>query len=349
MRIWCAVGTRPEIIKMEPVIRTLRESGLGPRVIYTGQHPDLAPPFFKEFGLTINETLGLTMYAKDLAGQFSVLLSDFTTLLDKAALKPQVVLAVGDTTTAAAVALGCFNMRIPFGHIEAGLRTYDNYAPYPEELYRRIADAAATHRFAATESAFNNLKKETLPSMITGNTIIDVLEHYSRVWGLERSRDKLVLLTCHRREAFGTPMTNILRAVNHFAQQNPDYRILFPAHPNSGSKDMAQRLMNVSNIEICAPLGYKKFLRELARCAFVITDSGGLQEEASFFGKHIALVRETTERLEAVDAGLCHICGHRFDDILAGITAAMNGPELGDTRHIFGDGKAATRITEALL
>ena len=274
--------------------------------------------------------------------------------------KPDVVLVQGDTTTVMSVALACFYHRIPIGHVEAGLRTWDMQNPFPEEANRVIAGKLARWHFAPTEGSKQNLLREGVPDadiIVTGNTVIDALliaaaKDLEVGVALDTTK-RLVLVTSHRRENFGEPFRNICIALRTLAERNSDIQVLYPVHPNPNVKDVAYELLgNTCNIILCEPLDYAPFVAAMKKAYLIISDSGGVQEEASALGKPVLVLREETERPEAVEMGVVKLVGANCDRIVEEVqrllddSAAYQAMARGGSPY--GDGHAAERIVAVL-
>jgi UDP-N-acetylglucosamine 2-epimerase (non-hydrolysing) len=356
------IGTRPEAIKMAPVIRALNESEHFQAVTCsTGQHRELLDNALSFFDIKPDIDLNLMRQNQDLSQVASGCLTTLKRVFDE--LKPSIVLVQGDTTTAFAAGLAAFYSKVPVGHVEAGLRTWDKMAPYPEEVYRRMLSELADFHFAPTRRAVQNLKAEQCDEgaiYLTGNTGIDAL-----LWASEKvaprpdfsslfEGKKLILMTAHRRENFGEPLEKILATVRTFAEKSPDFHIVYPVHPNPNVLEPAHRLLGgINNVSLLPPVGYSDLVYLLTRCHLVLTDSGGLQEESPTFGKPVLVLRETTERPEAVDAGCAKLVGSDPEKIL-GSLAELSSTDTPMYRHMasrtnpFGDGTAAQKIVKIL-
>lgn len=274
--------------------------------------------------------------------------------------QPDVVLAQGDTTTVFAMALACFYKRIPFGHVEAGLRTWDMQNPFPEEANRVLAGRLTRWHFAPTQSSSDNLLREGIPAQdiyVTGNTVIDALlmtASKELEIGVKTDDSKrLVLVTSHRRENFGEPFKNICQALKELAERNPDIQILYPVHPNPNVKDVAHAMLGgIDNIVLCQPLDYAPFIAAMKKAYLIISDSGGVQEEAPALGVPVLVLREETERPEAVDIGVVKLVGPNKDRILGEAQTLLDDPEAykAMARGVspYGDGKGAERIVDVL-
>jgi UDP-N-acetylglucosamine 2-epimerase (non-hydrolysing) len=365
MRILTVIGTRPEAIKMAPVIHGLaRAKGIDSVVCSSGQHRDMIKSALDIFGIVPDLDLAAMDAASTLNGLMSVIVERFDRAIDE--VKPDVVLVHGDTTTTAACSMAAFHRNIKVGHVEAGLRTRDLTQPWPEEFNRRVTDIVSEYLFAPTESARNNLLAETLgPKRIyvTGNTIVDALviarvrsdgalraEMESKFGFLDPAK-RLVLVTTHRRENFGEPLQNILKALNRIAEL-PDIQILLPVHLNPNVRGpVREALSGHRNIHLTEPVDYQGFMWLLDRASLIATDSGGIQEEAPSLGKPVLLMREVTERPEGVEAGFIRIVGTSAERIIASAehylaSGAMAALEA--RGNPYGDGRATDRIIAAL-
>ncbi|MDY7066546.1 UDP-N-acetylglucosamine 2-epimerase [Pseudomonas extremaustralis] len=358
-KVLCIIGTRPEAIKMAPVIKALlAEEDIQCRVLATAQHRDMLDQVLGLFGITPDLDLDMMRPDQSLTALTARLLSGLDSVLQSE--KPDVVLAQGDTTTVMSAALACFYLRIPFGHIEAGLRTGDLYNPFPEEANRVIVGKLARWHFAPTQRAMDNLFREGVPAAdisMTGNTVIDaLLMTVAQTLPLDVDLDsskRLVLVTSHRRENFGEPFQGICQALKILAQRNPDIQILYPVHPNPNIKDVAYAFLGQTpNIILCGPLDYASFIAAMKRAYLIISDSGGVQEEAPALGKPVLVLREETERPEAVDMGVMKLVGVNRDTIIEQAQRLLEDTDAYRTmaRGVspFGDGKAAERIVGVL-
>jgi len=358
-KIMCVVGTRPEAIKMAPVILALKaEPCADVRVLATAQHRHLVDQVLPFFGIEPDIDLNIMRPNQALSALTARLLLEFDEVLQ--AEKPDVVLAQGDTTTVMTVALACFYHGIPFGHIEAGLRTWDMRNPFPEEANRVIAGRLARWHFAPTESSRQNLLREGISDVaifVTGNTVIDALfmtasKEFELDLALDESK-RLVLVTSHRRENFGEPFRNICHALRTLAERNTDIQILYPVHPNPNVKDVAHELLgDCGNIILCEPLDYAPFIAAMKRAYLIISDSGGVQEEAPALGKPVLVLRDETERPEAVEMGVVKLVGADYDRILVEAQRLLDDEsayrDMARGLSPYGDGHAAERIVKVL-
>jgi UDP-N-acetylglucosamine 2-epimerase (non-hydrolysing) len=368
MKIVSVFGTRPEAIKMAPVIREIaRHPEIEHVVCVTGQHREMLDQALDVFKITPDRDLrlmGSSSRLGDLAGNA---LSALTDVLAKES--PDLILVQGDTATTLAGALAGFYLEIPVGHIEAGLRTHDLAHPWPEEGNRKLVSGIASLHFAPTPGNRANLLAEGVPDssiIVTGNTVIDALYRTRRriaaapPWLKASSGPllhkapgrKLILVTAHRRENFGARLEEIWEAMTAVARRD-DCDIVYPLHLNPSLSPAATRLRDASNIKLIGPLDYVSFVYLLERTDLILTDSGGIQEEATALGKPVLLMREVTERPEALEAGTVRLVGTDADRILATASRLLDDPaalaEMSHPSPVFGDGSAAGRIVSAIL
>lgn len=353
------IGTRPEAIKMAPVILALREEAWADvRVVATAQHREMLDQVLSFFDIVPDidlDVMAPDQTLTDLTARLLVALGD---VLDRE--RPDAILAQGDTTTVMVAALACFYKDIPFGHVEAGLRTGNLRDPFPEEANRVIASCLAHWHFAPTEGARLNLLRagvEDASILVTGNTVIDALlvtAARNPETGIDLDPDKrLVLVTAHRRENFGEPFRRICTALRRLADRNPDVLFLYPVHPNPNVKDIAYKMLGgCPNIRLCAPLNYAPFVGAMQRAYFIMTDSGGVQEEAPALGKPVLVLRNETERPEAVDHGVVRLVGTNEETIIAKAQRLLDDEvawrEMARGVSPYGDGHAASRIVGKL-
>lgn len=357
--ILCIVGTRPEGIKMAPLIRALkREPWVRVTVLATAQHRDLLDQVLALFNIQPDVDLDIMRANQTLpeltARLITALDSTFTQLA------PDVVLAQGDTTTVMTAALVAFYHRIPFGHVEAGLRTHDLGNPFPEEMNRVVAGHLARWHFVPTERSRQNLLREGISDTVihvTGNTVIDaLLEVAANDWPLDTPLDpqrRLVLVTAHRRENFGEPLRAVCRAIRTLADRYEDIEVLYPVHPNPNVSAVVHELLgDHPRIHLCEPLDYAPFVEAQKRAFLILTDSGGVQEEAPALGKPVLVMRTETERPEAVDEGVVRLVGTDEAAIVREASRLLDDPvgyrEMARGVSPYGDGKAAQRIVAAL-
>jgi UDP-N-acetylglucosamine 2-epimerase (non-hydrolysing) len=361
-KIVCVVGTRPEAIKMAPVIQRLRAvPGFEVRVLATAQHREMLDQVLSLFGIAPDADLDIMRPDQRLPELTARLITELDRVLQQE--QPDAVLAQGDTTTVMAVALACYYQRIPFGHVEAGLRTHNRYNPFPEEMNRVVAGHLATWHFAPTERARRCLLKEGVPDgaiRVTGNTVIDALlqvaeRAMSADMGVEIEADtRLILVTAHRRENFGAPFEQICGAIRRIADENADVRILYPVHPNPNILAPAHALLsNHARIRLCAPLDYQPFVAAMKRAYLILTDSGGVQEEAPALAKPVLVLRNETERPEAIEMGVVKLVGVDADRIVATaqelLTSEAAYQLMAKGVSPYGDGHAAERIRDIVI
>lgn len=362
LKILLVLGTRPEAIKMAPVYRALKATrALEPLVCVTAQHRDMLDKALAAVQMHADYDLDLMTPNQDLLELASRCLGKLKAVFQKIA--PDMVLVQGDTTTTLIAALSAFHFKIPIGHIEAGLRTDNKYSPFPEEMNRRLTSEMADLHFCPTALAQRNLLREGYSSgsvFLTGNTSIDALRwewdqthHFPWLESLFKGRTP-ILMTAHRRENFGPPLERVFKTVLQIANSFPEYQIIYPVHPNPNVQEPANRILgNHDRISLVRPLDYSELVFLLKKSSFVLTDSGGLQEEAPTAGKTTLVFRENTERSEALSTGLCHLVGTNPLLILDTFSELhqnknQNQP-ISFSGGPFGDGTAAQKITSAIL
>jgi UDP-N-acetylglucosamine 2-epimerase (non-hydrolysing) len=367
LRILTIFGTRPEAIKMAPVVEALRRTKSATSIVcVTGQHREMLDQVLQLFDIKADRDLGLMTHDQTLNGLAGRALATIDAMLDE--VRPQRVLVHGDTTTAMAASLAAFHRRIPVGHVEAGLRTYDLTQPWPEEMNRRVVDLASDLLFAPTAGAKGNLQNERLAGriVVTGNTVIDALQTtVARIDGDAALRDRLdqqfahlsrdrrlLLVTGHRRENFGAGFENICRALATLSRR-PDIEIVYPVHLNPNVRGpVLGALSTCANVHLMDPLDYLPFVYLMRRAHVVLTDSGGVQEEAPSLGKPVLVMRDVTERPEAVTAGTVRLVGtdaRRIVDAVNQLFDDAREHSLFSRRtNPYGDGHAAQRIVAAL-
>lgn len=369
LKTLCVFGTRPEAIKMAPLVRALaRDPRFKAGLCVTAQHRQMLDQVLALFGLAPDFDLDLMTPGQDLAALTGAALRGVTDVLT--GFRPDIVLVHGDTATTLAASLAAYYQKIPIGHVEAGLRTHDLYAPWPEEANRKLTGALARLHFAPTEGAAANLRAEGVdPARIhvTGNTVIDaLLEVTGRLAADEGLRAELargfpylaagtrvILVTGHRRESFGSGFERICRALAEAARRHPEIAIVYPVHLNPNVQEPVRRLLGgISNIHLAAPLDYLPFVYLMGRSELILTDSGGIQEEAPALGKPVLVMRETTERPEAVTAGTVRLVGTDVARILGGIEELLTDraayAAMSFAHNPYGDGRACARIVETL-
>lgn len=368
MRVVVTYGTRPEAIKMAPVLRALRNaSNIEPVALSSGQHKELLDPLEGLLELQCDRNLCLMAPGQSVAQFASRAIESYAGAL--AEIQPDLVLVHGDTSTAFAAALASFYSGIEVGHVEAGLRTWDMKAPWPEEANRRLISPIAQFNFAPTESAAHNLESENIPTdsiYVTGNTVVDSLlwtaakiEHselgskFRLRFAPITSREKLVLITNHRRENFGTRIHRTYETIRNIAREHPEADFVFPMHFNPEARKPAlEVLADSQNVHLIEPLDYPEFIYLMSRANLIITDSGGIQEEAPTFGIPILVTRDVTERPEAVEAGAVKLVGSDYDLLFEESRRILksDGRSRSDKEvdNPYGDGRAAERIAKII-
>jgi len=367
------MGTRPEAIKLAPVVKALRNTDdFACTVVATGQHKEMFRQVIDRFGIEVDAELDVMRPNQTLAELTARLMTSIDGWL--ATSHPDLALVQGDTTTVLVSALACFYRRIPIGHVEAGLRTGNIWSPFPEEANRRLATPLVTLHFAPTESARESLLRESVPDAsiaVTGNTVIDALfmevaaqaedaamreaidTELSALLGWRWLDHPYVLITGHRREHFGKGFDEICGAIAGLARAFPDYRFVYPVHLNPNVKDQVNRLLgHLPNVKLIPPQGYTQFVALMSRCRLVLTDSGGVQEEAPSLGKPVLVMRDTTERPEGVAAGTALLTGPSAVNIIAHATRLLTDEraydQMASAQSPYGDGHAADRIVQRI-
>ncbi len=373
MKILSVFGTRPEAVKMAPVVRALAQTkGIESRVCVTAQHRQMLDQVLDLFQIKPDYDLDLMRDDQSLAELSAAIFTDLDPIL--AGFKPDWVLVQGDTTTVAITALLAYYRRIRVGHVEAGLRTHDKWQPFPEEINRRVAGVAADLHFAPTEQARQNLLREGVIDAtiaLTGNPVIDALQFVAKQAEPETVKQlldkleiekpmtkgpetrRLVLVTAHRRENFGKPLEDICLALKELAERG-DVEIVYPVHLNPNVQEPVNRLLkHVEHVTLLPPLDYLPLVHLMKRATLILTDSGGIQEEAPAFGIPVLVLREVTERPEGVEAGTLKLVGTDTQRIVAEATRLLDQPsayaEMAKAVNPFGDGHAAEKIVAALL
>jgi UDP-N-acetylglucosamine 2-epimerase (non-hydrolysing) len=369
-RVLTVFGTRPEAIKMAPLANTLKNNkGLDSRVCVTGQHREMLDQVLELFEIKPDYDLNLMQQRQTLSNLTQVILSKIRPVLID--FKPDLVLVHGDTTTTLATALAAYYEKIDVGHIEAGLRTGNIYSPWPEEINRKLVSSIAKYHFAPTKKAESNLILENIPAhniYVTGNTVIDALmsvrlklredksvanQARALLKGVDFSK-KLILVTGHRRENLGAGFESICYALTEIALKRHDCQIIYPVHRSPDVRDtVITMLKNSENILLIEPLSYLPFIYLMDKSHIVLTDSGGIQEEAPALGKPVLLMRNTTERPEAVDAGTVKIIGTATKKIVSAVTELLENEfkydEISKIKNPYGDGTSSAKILKILL
>jgi UDP-N-acetylglucosamine 2-epimerase (non-hydrolysing) len=359
-RILVVFGTRPEAIKLAPVVKALEREPdrFAVESCVTGQHREMLDEMIRAFELRPQIDLGLMKPGQTLPDLTARAMTRISEVLTE--VRPDFTIVQGDTTTAMTAALASFYARVPVGHVEAGLRTADRFNPFPEEINRRIVGTVADVHFAPTLSAARALLNEGVAArdvLVTGNTVIDaLLMAAARAPVVQRqfgNRHRYILVTAHRRESFGMPIRRVCEALRAVAARHPDIAVVYPVHPNPEIRRPVRELLGgTDGIHLLEPLGYLDFVTHLRGAHFVVTDSGGVQEEAPALGKPVLVVRDTTERPEAVEAGVARLVGTSVHRIVGAVDELLTRPDvyaaMARATNPFGDGQASARIVNAL-
>ena len=372
-KILLVFGTRPEAIKMAPLVKALQKDTehFETRVCVTAQHRQMLDQVLEVFGITPEYDLNIMAPNQDLYDITAKVLLGLREVLKD--FRPDTVLVHGDTTTSMAASLAAFYMQIPVGHVEAGLRTYNMLSPWPEEMNRQVTDRICTYYFAPTEQSKVNLLQENIDAkkiFITGNTVIDALlmavDIISTTAGVKEKMAKelqekgytvgdreYILVTGHRRENFGDGFLHICKAIKELAALHPEMDIVYPVHLNPNvQKPVYELLSGLSNVYLISPLDFLPFIYAMQHSTLLLTDSGGVQEEAPSLGKPVLVMRDTTERPEAVEAGTVKLVGTNAEAIVSNVTALLLDKEMykrmSETHNPYGDGQACERIIAAL-
>jgi UDP-N-acetylglucosamine 2-epimerase (non-hydrolysing) len=363
-KVLIAFGTRPEAIKLAPVILELKKQNIDIVTVSTGQHREMLDQVLDIFNIKPDYDLFIMSEAKNLSEMASKILVGVDEIINNE--NPDVVVTQGDTTSAFVSGLAAFHNRVKIAHVEAGLRTYNKYSPYPEEMNRKLLGSMADYHFAPTANAKNALLKEGIDEksiFVTGNTVIDALEIISeknlpfndrKLEAIDFENKNIILLTTHRRENLDSGMKNIFDAINQITEMNTNLEIIFPVHLNPVIGNLANNeLRDNKSVHLLDPLSYSDLVGVLKKCKLVLTDSGGIQEEAPAFGKPVLVLRETTERTEGVDAGTCKLVGLETDKIVAETNELLNNQDkyqdMAKAINPYGDGTASKKIIEVII
>ena len=366
LKLMTVFGTRPEAIKMCPLVLAMRKypEYIQPIVAVTAQHREMLDQVLDLFGIVPDYDLNIMTSGQTLYDVTTRALMGLKPVMEEA--KPDMVLVHGDTTTTFAGALAAFYAQIPVGHVEAGLRTGNKYSPYPEEMNRKLTGSIADMHFAPTGTSKANLLKENVQPesiLVTGNTVIDALqttvhsdyhfadEDFNKVFA---TGHKLILMTTHRRENLGEPMRHVYRALKSVLETHEDVEAIFPVHKNPKVREIVdQELGHLSRVHLIEPMDYEPFANLMAKVDIVLTDSGGIQEEAPALGKPVLVLRDTTERPEAVEAGTVKLIGTAYEDVLRETNRLLDDEKhyrsMAEAANPYGDGKACERIIKAIL
>ena len=364
IKVMSVFGTRPEAIKMAPLVKELQSrEEIESICCVTAQHREMLDSVMQVFELKADRDLDIMSPRQTLSGITTKCLTGMDDVIED--VKPDLILVHGDTTTTFAGALSAFYHKVRVGHVEAGLRTYDKYSPYPEEMNRKLVTAIADLYFCPTVNNRRNLEAEGIRDniFITGNTVIDAIHTTVKpdyqfttpvLNELDYENKKIVLVTCHRRENYGEPMREIMTALRTLAEKHEDVELVYPVHLSPVVQEAAQTYLGgMDRIHLIAPLSADEMHNLMARCYMVMTDSGGLQEEAPSLGKPVLVLRKETERPEAVDAGTVKLCGVKYDDVLRMaeelVVDSAAYEKMAHAVNPYGDGHACKRIVDAIL
>lgn len=363
-RVMCVFGTRPEAVKLAPVVHALKASrSLEPLVVITAQHREMLDQMLRWFEIEPDFDMDIMRHGQSLAELTARVVAGIDEIIQRE--KPDMLFVQGDTVTVMAAALAAHYQKVPVGHVEAGLRTEDRYNPFPEEMSRRLTSQLAALHFAPTKRAVENLRAESITKnvILTGNTVIDaLLDTVARLdkmpidqtlyGGAEFDKRRVLLVTAHRRENWGRPMTEIAHALKQIAEEFPDVQLLYPIHRNPIVRESIEPIFaGHPRLILVEPLDYVPFVYAMKNCHFVLTDSGGVQEEAPTLGKPVLVMRTNTERPEAAESGVAQIVGIERDGIVEAARRLLAEPgayeRMSGAVNPFGDGKAAGRIVTA--
>lgn len=357
-KILIVIGTRPEAIKCAPLILELkkRKNDFDTTVLSTGQHTDMLLQALETFAIKPDYDLNIMKKNQSLAYMTTSILYKMTTFLEKNDF--DIVLSQGDTTTVMATSIACFYTKTIFAHLESGLRTNKLYSPFPEEFNRRICAIASKYNFCPTAEAYTNLIKENIPetsAFVTGNTVIDALLYVIK----NTEKPKLpideskpyIFMTCHRRENFGPPLLRIIEAIKTFAAKHKEINIWYPVHRNPHiKKHVYKHLLAIKNIILTEPLDYRTACHGMNGALFIITDSGGIQEEAPSLGKPVLVLREDTERPEGIKSGNCKLTGTKTKHILEDMERLLTDKDfynkMAEAKNPYGDGTTSKQIAD---
>lgn len=365
MKITFIIGTRPELIKVAPIIWAMKNKGVNFDIVNTAQHKDLLEPYWKTFDIVPTHILDVMVSGQNLASLTARAINQIQNYLDAVEVKPTIISAQGDTTTVMASAMVSFYNRIKFAHIEAGLRSFDFENPFPEEYNRRIASIAADFHFCPTKVSENNLLNEGVSKdniFVVGNTVVDSLSEISKSDAFNQaswintqlatigSYERSVLITCHRRENHGKNLIEIIESIAELAKSNKSTYFVWPLHPNPNVRQtvLDSDLSQLENVLLTDPLEYLDILRLLNMVFCAISDSGGIQEEAPSFNTPILVLRETTERPEGITSGVAFLVGANKNEIIEKFNE-LKQQSISFCSNPYGDGKSSKRIVDILL
>ena len=373
------VGTRPEVIKMAPLYLELKKSAkINPILVSTAQHRQMLDQALDMFEITADYDMNIMQTGQTLSSLTTRLLSAWDNFFKTD--RPDAIMVQGDTTTVLATSIAAFYERIPIGHVEAGLRTYDLSSPFPEEFNRRLTDPISNWCFAPTHNSYKNLVNEGIPQEIcyvTGNTVIDSLlwmksklesenisiqdianrcgisESFSKKYLEHSDKNRFILMTGHRRENFGEGFENICKSIVEISKKYPELGILYPVHLNPNVQEPVNRILkDIPNVELISPMGYKDFIWIMNKCYLILSDSGGIQEEAPSLGKPVLVMRKTSERSEGIEAGTCELVGTDVNKIVNAVCNLVENHKEYERRSTlknpYGDGTACFKIRQIL-
>ena len=366
LKLMTIFGTRPEAIKMCPLVLAMGKypDYIEPIVAVTAQHREMLDQVLELFNIKPDYDLNIMASGQTLYDITTRALTGLKEVIEEA--KPDMVLVHGDTTTTFAGALAAFYAQVPVGHVEAGLRTGNKYSPYPEEMNRKLTGSIADMHFAPTSTSKANLLKENVKPetiLVTGNTVIDALEttvkadyefadaEFNKIFA---RGNRLILMTTHRRENLGEPMRNVYKALRKVLEIHADVEAIFPVHKNPKVREIVEEeLGGLARVHLIEPMDYEPFANLMGKVDIVLTDSGGIQEEAPALGKPVLVLRDTTERPEAVEAGTVKLIGTEYEDVLRETNLLLDDAEhykkMSEATNPYGDGKACERIIRAIL
>lgn len=366
IKVMTVFGTRPEAIKMAPIVLELQKhpDKITPVVAVTAQHREMLDQVLNLFHITPDHDLDIMAQGQTLFDITGKAMKGLDTVLTEE--KPDIVLVHGDTTTTFAGALAAYYHQIPVGHVEAGLRTHNIYSPFPEEMNRKLTGCIAELNFAPTETSEANLLAENVPTesiFVTGNTVIDALHHTVRddfqfadelLQKIDFKNKRIILVTTHRRENLGEPMRHVYKALRQLTEEFADVEVVFPVHKNPKVREVVnEELGGLAKVHLIDPLDYEPFANLMHRAHLILTDSGGVQEEAPALGKPVLVLRDTTERPEAVEAGTVKLIGTDRDRVYSEakelLTNETEYARMAESVNPYGDGQASRRIIQAIL
>ncbi|WP_033171527.1 non-hydrolyzing UDP-N-acetylglucosamine 2-epimerase [Selenomonas sp. ND2010] len=366
IKVMTVFGTRPEAIKMAPIVLELQKHSdkITPVVAVTAQHREMLDQVLNLFSITPDHDLDIMAQGQTLFDITTKAMKGLDQVMTEE--KPDIVLVHGDTTTTFAGALAAYYHQIPVGHVEAGLRTHNKYSPFPEEMNRKLTGCISDLNFAPTETSEANLLAENVPAesiFVTGNTVIDALHHTVRddyefddemLRHIDFTNKRIILVTTHRRENLGEPMRHVYKALRQLTEEFDDVEIVFPVHKNPKVREVVrEELGGLSKVHLIDPLDYEPFANLMSRAHLILTDSGGVQEEAPALGKPVLVLRDTTERPEAVAAGTVKLIGTDRERVYQEAKLLLTDEEeygrMAESVNPYGDGKASERIIQAIL